>query len=168
MAAPPALARRLPGAFPAEVVSLLQTFATQSALAIQNARLFQQLEAANRHKSEFLASMSHELRTPLNAIIGFSEVLTEQLFGELNERQDDMKFFVERVDGSEQIDGRIIVSKDPERRVRGGKRGRPRRSIALHATISACVESRPPLTPITALGVPIALSRCSSPDTWML
>ena len=73
---------------------LLQTFATQSVLAIQNARLFReiedksrQIEAANRHKSEFLANMSHELRTPLNAIIGFSEVLGERMFGELNEKQ---------------------------------------------------------------------------------
>jgi signal transduction histidine kinase len=86
--------RRTPGSFPPEVVNLLQTFATQSVLAIQNARLFReiedksrQIEAANRHKSEFLANMSHELRTPLNAIIGFSEVLQERLFGELNEKQ---------------------------------------------------------------------------------
>jgi GAF domain-containing protein len=82
------------GGFASEVVNLLQTFATQSALAIQNARLFReiedkskQIEAANRHKSEFLANMSHELRTPLNAIIGFSEVLGERMFGELNEKQ---------------------------------------------------------------------------------
>jgi GAF domain-containing protein len=74
--------RKETGNFAPEVVNLLQTFATQSALAIQNARLFReiedkshQIEAANRHKSEFLANMSHELRTPLNAIIGFSEVL---------------------------------------------------------------------------------------------
>jgi signal transduction histidine kinase len=52
-------------------------------------RLYQQIETANQHKSEFLANMSHELRTPLNAIIGFSEVLLERLFGELNEKQED-------------------------------------------------------------------------------
>ena len=51
--------------------------------------LYRDLEAASRHKSEFLASMSHELRTPLNAIIGFSEVLREEMFGPLNERQAD-------------------------------------------------------------------------------
>jgi signal transduction histidine kinase len=50
-------------------------------------RAYRELEAASRHKSDFLANMSHELRTPLNAIIGFSEVLHEQMFGELNERQ---------------------------------------------------------------------------------
>jgi signal transduction histidine kinase len=86
--------RKTPGAFAPEVIELLQTFATQSALAIQNARLFReiadksrQLEAASRHKSEFLANMSHELRTPLNAILGFSEVLAERMFGEVNEKQ---------------------------------------------------------------------------------
>src|SRR5204863_6410477 len=71
-------------------------FASQSALAIQNARLFReiedkslQLEVASRHKSEFLANMSHELRTPLNAIIGFSEVLVEKMFGDLNDKQEE-------------------------------------------------------------------------------
>jgi GAF domain-containing protein/DNA-binding response OmpR family regulator/anti-sigma regulatory factor (Ser/Thr protein kinase) len=77
--------RQAVGQFPDEVVNLLQTFATQSALAIQNARLFRELEAksrelevASRHKSEFLANMSHELRTPLNAILGYSEMLQEE------------------------------------------------------------------------------------------
>jgi two-component system, NtrC family, sensor kinase len=88
--------RNRPGEFPAETIELLRTFTTQSALAIQNARLFheiedksRQLETASRHKSEFLANMSHELRTPLNAIIGFSEVLMQHMFGALNPKQDE-------------------------------------------------------------------------------
>jgi signal transduction histidine kinase len=91
-----AVTRKTPGEFLRETIELLQTFATQSALAIQNARLFReieiksrQLEVASQHKSEFLANMSHELRTPLNAIIGFSEVLSEKMFGELNEKQEE-------------------------------------------------------------------------------
>jgi signal transduction histidine kinase len=88
--------RENPGPFTEKDIALLRTFADQAVIAIQNARLFReiqdksrQLEIANQHKSEFLANMSHELRTPLNAIIGFSEVLLERLFGDLNEKQDD-------------------------------------------------------------------------------
>jgi signal transduction histidine kinase len=74
--------RKQPGKFPASTVELLQTFAAQSALAIQNARLFReiedksrQLQLASENKSQFLSSMSHELRTPLNAIIGLTEMM---------------------------------------------------------------------------------------------
>ena len=91
-----AVTRNHSGEFAAETIELMRTFATQSALAIQNARLFReiedksrQLEVASQHKSEFLANMSHELRTPLNAIIGFSEVLADRMFGDLNEKQEE-------------------------------------------------------------------------------
>jgi signal transduction histidine kinase len=84
------VSRNAPGEFPPEIVELLKTFATQSAMAIQNARLFReiaekgkQLELASQHKSNFLASMSHELRTPLNAILGFNEMILGQVYGEV-------------------------------------------------------------------------------------
>jgi GAF domain-containing protein len=85
--------RRAPGEFSKATIDLLMTFAEQSVLAIQNARLFgeieekgRQLEIASRHKSQFLANMSHELRTPLNSVLGFTEMLADGLYGELPDR----------------------------------------------------------------------------------
>ena len=84
--------RRTPGEFAKNTVDIIKTFAAQSALAIQNARLFheiedksRQLEEASQHKSQFLANMSHELRTPLNAILGYTELMADGAYGEPSE-----------------------------------------------------------------------------------
>jgi len=101
--------RRTPGAFAANTVDLMRTFAAQSVLAIQNARLFHeiqdkshQIEAASKHKSQFLANMSHELRTPLNAILGYTELILDSIYGEAPEK---MRSVLERV----QANGRHLL-----------------------------------------------------------
>ncbi len=98
------IARNQPGEFPPPVVDLLTTFASQSALAIQNARLFREIEQkshelqiASQHKSQFLANMSHELRTPLNAILGYTELIVDQIYGKVPEKIRDV---LERVQKS--------------------------------------------------------------------
>ena len=85
--------RKDPGEFQANIVNLLETFADQSVLAIQNARLFREIEEksrelaeASQHKSQFLANMSHELRTPLNAILGYTELMADGAYGEPSEK----------------------------------------------------------------------------------
>jgi len=96
--------RKTPGELPKKTVDLLQTFAAQSVLAIQNARLFSdiqikghQLEVASRHKSQFLANMSHELRTPLNAILGYAELILDRIYGDM---PPQMREALERMQGN--------------------------------------------------------------------
>jgi signal transduction histidine kinase len=87
------LTRSNPRAFSEQHIELLQTFADQAAIAIENVRLFdeiqdksRQLEVASQHKSQFLANMSHELRTPLNAILGYTELMADGAYGEPSEK----------------------------------------------------------------------------------
>jgi signal transduction histidine kinase len=101
--------RREPGEFPKSTIDLLETFADQSVLAIQNARLFREieekgreLEIASKHKSQFLANMSHELRTPLNAILGYAELMLDSIYGEPSEK---MRAVLERL----QANGRHLL-----------------------------------------------------------
>jgi signal transduction histidine kinase len=85
-----AIARRSPGGFSAREVEMIRTFADQAVIAMENVRLFReieeksaQLKVASEHKSQFLASMSHELRTPLNALLGFNEMILGDIYGEV-------------------------------------------------------------------------------------
>ncbi|GEP57956.1 ATP-binding protein [Reyranella soli] len=103
------LRRRDPGAFTQRQIELLETFAAQAVIAIQNVQLFteiqeksRQLEVASQHKSQFLANMSHELRTPLNAIIGYTEMMADGLYGDVSEKAQGV---LERV----QANGRHLL-----------------------------------------------------------
>ena len=135
--------------FDAQELDVLSLLATQAAIALENARLYEGLAASNlrlmeasRLKSQFLANMSHELRTPLNSIIGFSKVLLNRLDGDLSERQDA---YVRSVHNSsrhllELINGILDFS-----RIEAGKFEMRPETVSLHAIVDECIESSVPL-----------------------
>jgi signal transduction histidine kinase len=91
------LTRRTVQPFTDKQIELLTTFADQAVIAIENVRLFDeiqdkshQLAEASKHKSQFLANMSHELRTPLNAILGYTELVLDGIYGEAPQKALDV------------------------------------------------------------------------------
>jgi signal transduction histidine kinase len=133
--------RKTPGPFGAESVELLKTFATQSALAIQNARLFReiaekgkQLEEASQHKSQFLASMSHELRTPLNAILGFNEMILDEIYGPIT---PDVRSPLEEVQASGKHLLRLINNVLDLAKIEAGRMELSLHNYSVHDTVES-------------------------------
>jgi signal transduction histidine kinase len=143
------MSRKSPGPFAREVIELLKTFATQSAVAIQNARLFRELaeksrelEEASRHKSHFLASMSHELRTPLNAILGFNEMILGQIYGEV---PPDMKEPLEDIQKSGKHLLRLINNVLDLAKIEAGKMELALADYSVHDTVESVRSTLRPL-----------------------
>jgi len=141
--------RKVAGDFEPQVIELLKAFATQSALAIQNARLFReiadksrQLEIASRHKSAFLANMSHELRTPLNAIIGFTRIALRRLQGQVEAKQYEN---LEKILASAQHLLALINAILDIAKVEAGRVEVHAGAIALGAVLEQCVRTVEPL-----------------------
>jgi len=137
------------GAFNDKRIALLKTFADQAVIAIQNARLLQeihdkseQVEIANRHKSEFLASMSHELRTPLNAIIGFTRIVQRNAQGKLEQKQLDN---LEKIQTSGEHLLALINAVLDLSKVEAGRVEVSAREVELAPVLEHCVRTVEPL-----------------------
>jgi signal transduction histidine kinase len=141
--------RKHRGEFPKETVELIQTFAAQSAIALHNARLFQELEVksqelrmADKHKSEFLASISHELRTPLNAILGYTELILDNIYGEVPQKIREVMERLEK-NGSHLL--RLINDVLDISKIEAGQLELSLEAYSLQETIHTVVTSLEPL-----------------------
>ncbi|HEY1363092.1 MAG TPA: ATP-binding protein [Xanthobacteraceae bacterium] len=148
--------RKQPGSFPKATADLLKTFAAQSVLAIQNARLFsaldeksRQLEIESRHKSQFLANMSHELRTPLNAILGYTELILDNIYGEAPDR---MRQVLQRVE----TNGRHLLGLINDvldlAKIEAGQLALSPADYSLHEVVQGVVVALEPLAAAKHLG----------------
>ncbi len=145
--------------FDADELQLVSVLANQTAVALENARLYDELASSNvrlmqasRHKSQFLASMSHELRTPLNSVIGFSKVLMNEIDGELNPTQQT---YIRSIHNSSShllqlINGVLDIS-----RIEAGKLEVRREPVDLNELIDGCLASATAL----AQGKPVRIER---------
>jgi signal transduction histidine kinase len=140
-------------------IKLLETFADQAMIAIENVRLFQeiqeknqQLEAVSRHKSQFVASVSHELRTPLNAIIGFSDVLLDPSLQVSDEQQS--RFLTHILNSGKHLLGLINEILDLSK-VEAGHLKLELEKTAINDVLHAAVNTLKPLAAKKAIDVGI-------------
>jgi len=144
-----AVGRAEPGPFPASQLAMLQSFADQAVIAIENARLFRevadksrQLEVASRHKSAFLANMSHELRTPLNAIIGFTRIVTRRTRGQIDARQTEN---LEKIQASAQHLLSLVNATLDLARIEAGRIEIRASEVQLSSLLEDCLRTVEPL-----------------------
>jgi len=154
--------RKRRGEFPKETVDLIQTFAAQSAIALHNARLFQELEVkshelrkADKHKSEFLASMSHELRTPLNAILGYTELILDEIYGEVPAK---IREVIERLEKNGSHLLRLINDVLDISKIEAGQLELSLEEYSLQESIHTVVTSLEPLATEKALDLQISIA----------
>ena len=158
-----AVVRMQPGGLSAKQIGLLQTFADQAVIAIENVRLFnelqdktRQLEVASRHKSAFLANMSHELRTPMNAILGFTRIVLRQTRDRIDAKQAGN---LEKILASARhLIGLINATLDLSR-IEAGRIEITASDLALAPLLDECLRS---VEPLLADGV--SLDHCIAPD----
>ena len=157
------LMRREESEFPRRTVDLMQTFANQSVLAIQNARLFReieeksrQLEIASQHKSQFLANMSHELRTPLNAVLGYTEMLLDGVYGDVSDEAQEILQYI-RSNGEHLL--ALINDVLDLSKIEAGQLRLAIDEYTLEAVIEAVVAVAQPLAHAKGLDLKVSLAR---------